>query len=130
MDFSGSKKTKYDSIVIYNLLNDAKHPLLDLKSQELRRSLVYTIANIENSHWVALEACLATKRIVIYDPAVSGGFDLAESEIASHFISFFDTFALKRCIPWLSEPWRTRQTLGGQQELRKDGANCGIIAAT
>ena len=119
----------YDPKVTYKLLKDIEHPLLELDSQSLRRSLVYRIANVHNSHWVALEECLATKRMVIYDPAVRGGVDLPESEICDRFISFFHELSVAQCVPWLAEPWRMRQTLGGQQELSKDSSNCGVMAA-
>ena len=118
----------YDPSVTYKLLEDAEHPLLALDSKELRRSLVYTVANVSNAHWVALEACLATKRICIYDPAEKGGFDLPRSEICDRFVSFFAELSVRKCVPWLAEPWRIRQTLGGQQEFAKDAVNCGVIS--
>ena len=126
---AGLGHDKYDPKVTIKILEDCKHPLLELNSHGLRRALLYTIVNVRSSHWVALEACFGTKRIVIFDPAKEGGVDLPDNPISSRLITFLEEFSVRKCVPWVAEPWKIRMTLGGQQQLSKDSVNCGVIAA-
>ena len=114
-----------------DLLRKQKDPIISAGPLNLAFSVVYAVINKDGSHWLALEVCTRTKRVLVYDPALSkasaGGEDPTQ-----YFVRVRNVLELlfkdqKAPVEERLE-WQCAFADGGQQKIETDPSNCGIYA--
>ena len=114
---------------IMDLLEKEKHPIVECEAQNLRKPIIYAVVNVNGSHWCSVEVDVATKRILVYDPAKKGGSEAAcDVQYAQRLVQFLKLLGESKATSTLKPPWRYQQALGGQQNLAFDQFNCGVIS--
>ena len=90
---------------IMHLLQKENHPIVSASADTLRRAVVYTIVNVNGNHWCAVEVDVATKRVLVFDPARRGGQDVpCETQVAERLLAFLKTLGEKNSVSALKPP--------------------------
>ena len=112
------------------LLQKQKDPFVLGSPVNIAHSVVYAVICVNECHWLAIEACVRTKEVLVYDPALERK-RVGSASPDRYFVrlgAVIDLLLCDRGIRSSDEEvaWNIQLAEGGQQNLLTDSVNCGV----
>ena len=116
-----------------DILAKQEEEITDASPRDPGRSVIYTVINKGGTHWLAIEICVRTRNVLVYDPADALGARQADGseKYFTRLRFFLEALLSKKSVPpppLKHSEWKCGWTRGGQQCISSDSVNCGIYA--